>query len=443
MPRSLVSFLGAALTTVSAVLFLVFFALDLAGLHTNPYFGIVTFVLLPAVFVTGLLLIPLGLWRARARAARGVPVRRWPVLDFDRASVRRTAIVIIALTGLNIAIVSMAAYKSVEYSESTGFCTGVCHTPMEPEAVAHANAVHASVSCASCHVGPGATGFVSAKMGGVRRLKAVVTGSVTRPVPVPVHDLPETAGTCFSCHTPERYIGDKVKRVREYADDEGSTEQVTTLTMKVGGGGFENGGPHGIHWHASPQTRIEYVATDAARETIVWVRVTDARGTRDYTTDGVTSDRIAAGVRRVMDCTDCHNRAGHPIQTTAERGLNLAIEQGLVPRGLPFVRREALASLKQEYPDRATADQQIESRLRGFYSQGAGVDQGQLTQAIAAVRRLHATNVFPAMNVTWGTYPNQLGHVDSNGCFRCHDDLHKSPAGKAITQDCETCHGME
>ena len=438
--RSLLSLFGAALTTVSAVLFLVFFALDLAGVHTNPYFGIVTFLLLPAAFVAGLLLIPFGLWRVRRRQAQGLPVRQWPVLNFAHAGVRWTAIVILALTGVNIAIVSIAAVKAVEYSDSTAFCTGVCHTPMRPEAVAHLGTLHASVSCAACHVGPGAAGFTSAKLGGIRRLKAVVTGTVSRPIPVPVHDLPETAGTCFTCHTPERYIGDKVKRVREYADDEGSTEQVTTLTMRVGGGGFENGGPHGIHWHASPQTRIEYVATDAARDTILWVRVTDAKGTRDYTADGVTSDRIAAGVRRVMDCTDCHNRAGHLIQTTAERGLNLAIEQGLVPRSLPFVRREALASLKQEYPDRTTADRQIESRLRAFYG---SADQGQLAQAIAAVRRLHATNVFPAMKVTWGTYPNQLGHIDSNGCFRCHDDLHKSATGKAITQDCETCHGME
>jgi hypothetical protein len=443
MPRSLLSVLVAALTTVCAVLFLVFFGLDLAGLHANPYFGIVTFVLLPALFVAGLLLIPLGVWRARARAARGVPARDWPVLDFARASVRRTAIVIIALTGVNIAIVSMAAYKSVEYADSTGFCTGVCHTPMQPEAVAHVNTVHASVSCASCHVGPGAPGFVSAKVGGVRRLNAVVTRSVTRPIPVPVHDLPATDGTCATCHTPERYIGDKVKRVHEYAEDEGSTEQVTTLTMKVGGGGFENGGPHGIHWHASPQTRIEYVATDATRATIAWVRVTDTRGTREYTADGATSEQIAAGVRRVMDCTDCHNRAGHAMVATPERAVNLAIQQGLVPRELPFIRREAVAALKQDYPDHSTAEQQIESRLRAFYATSAAGSPAPVTQAIAAVRRLHAINVFPAMNVTWGTYPDHRGHIDTNGCFRCHDDLHKSTTGRAITQDCETCHGME
>jgi NapC/NirT cytochrome c family protein len=440
--RNLLSFAGAALTTVGAVLFLVFFALDLVGFHTNPYFGIVTFVILPALFVTGLLLIPLGIWRTRRRIARGMRAREWPVLNFARASVRWTAIVIIALTGINIAIVSMAAYKAVEYSDSTGFCTGVCHTPMEPQAIAHSNAVHASVSCASCHVGPGASGFVSAKMGGVRRLRAVVTGHVSRPIPVPVRDLPETAGTCLECHRRDRYVGDRVKQIREYADDETATEQVTTLTMKVGGGGFERGGPHGIHWHASPQTQIEYVASEENRDTILWLRVTDARGPREYTADGVTREQMAAGVRRTMDCTDCHNRAGHTMIATPERSVNTAIDQGLLPRGLPFIRREAVAALKQEFNDRGAAEQQIETRLRGFYGTTPGVDPLRLTQAVDAVRRIYATNVFPTMHVKWGTYPNHLGHVDSNGCFRCHDELHKTAAGKAITQDCEICHGM-
>ena len=163
--RSLLPLFGAALTTVSAVLFLVFFALDLAGFHTNPYFGIVTFLLLPATFVAGLLLIPFSLWRARRRQAQGLPVRQWPVLNFAHAGVRWTAIVILALTGVNIAIVAMAAAKAVEYSDSTDFCTGVCHTPMEPEAVAHLGTLHASVSCAACHVGPGAAGFIEREAG--------------------------------------------------------------------------------------------------------------------------------------------------------------------------------------------------------------------------------------------------------------------------------------
>ena len=42
------SVIGAVLTTVSAVVFLVFFGLDLFGFHANPYLGILFFLVLPA-----------------------------------------------------------------------------------------------------------------------------------------------------------------------------------------------------------------------------------------------------------------------------------------------------------------------------------------------------------------------------------------------------------
>lgn len=434
--------LGVVLTTISAILFLLFLFLDLAGLHSNPYLGIVTFLLLPMLFVIGLLLIPFGLWRGRRRTAAGHGAAPWPVVDFARATVRRWAILILVLTAINVAIVTTAAFKVVEYADSTPFCTGVCHTPMRPEAIAHQQTAHANVSCVSCHIGPGPQGFVEAKLGGVRRLAGVISGDYERPIPVPVHDLPSAVGTCISCHSSERFIGERTRRIRSYSDDETTSEQVTTLTFHVGGGGHENGGPHGIHWHASPQTRIEYVTTDATRETIPWVRVSDRRGTREYTADGVSAAQVAAGERRVMDCTDCHNRVGHRIAPTAERAVDDALATGFLPR-LPFVRREAIAALSVEYPDEGAAQLGIAQRLQAFYAQQPRRSSGpRVAQAVSATQAVYARNVFPAMNVTWGRYPSQLGHSEAPGCFRCHDER-KSADGRVITQDCEACHRME
>jgi hypothetical protein len=47
------------------------------------------------------------------------------------------------------------------------------------------------------------------------------------------------------------------------------------------------------------------------------------------------------------------------------------------------------------------------------------------------------------MNIGWGTYANQNGHTTSNGCFRCHDESHKTRDGLAIRQDCQLCHVIE
>lgn len=46
------------------------------------------------------------------------------------------------------------------------------------------------------------------------------------------------------------------------------------------------------------------------------------------------------------------------------------------------------------------------------------------------------------MNVKWGSYPNNIGHTDFTGCFRCHDDGHLADGGKKITQDCNACHQL-
>lgn len=66
-----------------------------------------------------------------------------------------------------------------------------------------------------------------------------------------------------------------------------------------------------------------------------------------------------------------------------------------------------------------------------------------MQQAIAVTQGIYRTNVFPSMRVAWGTYANQLGHTTSAGCFRCHDEDHKTAGGLAIRQDCELCHAIE
>src|SRR5262245_12918605 len=118
--RTPVSVLGMVLTTVSAVVFLVVFLADLFGLHSNPYLGILFFLVLPAIFLVGLVLIPFGAWRERRRRARGraASEMQWPRLDLNDARQRHTAILIFAATMANVVIVSLASYRGVEYMDS-------------------------------------------------------------------------------------------------------------------------------------------------------------------------------------------------------------------------------------------------------------------------------------------------------------------------------------
>jgi hypothetical protein len=190
--------------------------------------------------------------------------------------------------------------------------------------------------------------------------------------------------------------------------------------------------------------QIEYVATDATRQTIPYVRFTDRGGNvREFVAAGATLEQFAAGTRRRMDCMDCHNRPAHTFHASPERAVDAAIAQGRIPRELAFVRREAVAAVGAEYGDRAAALAAIAQRLNDFYRDRGGAEARLVERAVAAAQDAWSRNVFPAMNVKWGTYPNQLGHVDAPGCFRCHDDEHKAADGSVIRQGCELCHTIQ
>src|SRR5262249_32051626 len=154
-----------------------------------------------------------------------------------------------------------------------------------------------------------------------------------------------------------------------------------------------------------------------------------------------TDEMINNGHRRQMECADCHNAVGHPISPTAEKAVDQAIAANQVSRELPFARREALRLVKASYPTQEEGLQTIERDLRHFYeTQSKGVDQQAVSKAVGAVRDVYRRNVFPDMKVTWGTYPDNKGHITSNGCFRCHDGSHTAKDGSTINADCEYCH---
>lgn len=449
--RNTLSIAGAVLTTVSAVLFLTFFALEMLGWtdHSNPYLGIIFFIVLPSIFIVGLLLIPVGGWVERRRRLRGLPpsLRQWPRLDFNHARTRMVLMIVLVLTPVNVLIASLAAYKGVEAMDSVGFCGQVCHEVMQPQFVAYQNGPHSRVKCVACHIGPGADWFVRSKLSGARQVYAVMMNTHSRPIPSPVHDLRPARETCEQCHWPTQFHGDKLETRYEYADDEGNSETVTTLQLRIGGVDV-NGQPRGIHWHVAEQNAIEYIALDRARQQIGYVKLTGPDGqVREYFADGVTEDQLAAGERRQMDCVDCHNRPSHRFASTPDRAINEAIGAGAIPKDLPFIKREALALMTAPYPSREQAAAEIEQRLTAFYRDQHpaiwNTRRDDVSRAVRSLQAVHNRNVFPAMSVTFGSYPNNIGHVDSPGCFRCHDDTHTTKAGAVISQDCETCHVIQ
>jgi len=442
--RNFVSIVGAVITTIAAVMFIAFFLVDVWGFHTNPYLGIIFFVFFPALFVLGLLLIPVGIWRERRVRLKGAPsMAAWPRIDLNSPGVRKVAFAILILTPLNVLIVSAAGYKAIEVSDSVAFCGATCHEVMQPEYAAYQHGPHARVKCVDCHIGPGADWFVQAKISGARQVLAVFTGSHSRPIQSPVHNLRPASGTCQQCHWPAKFHGDKVETIYDYADDETNTETVTNLRLRIGG--LDGSGKaRGIHWHVAEENAIEYVSLDEKRQNIAWIQQTTPNGVVEYRAEGVTDADIAKGQRRRMDCIDCHNRPSHIFERSVERGVNKVISTGGAPKDLPFLKREAVAALKAEYSSHEEASAKIESALTSFYQKQYPDTwtsrKADITRTVTSLQALYKRNVFPSMKLTWGYHADNRGHMEFPGCFRCHDDLHKSKDGKVIRQDCELCH---
>ena len=438
-----ISLIGGGITSASALTLLGFWAIEVVGhVAINPYLGIIFFLILPALFIFGLLLIPLGIYlrRRQLRAAGQLPTV-YPKIDLGDPLFRRAIDMVLLATVVNVIIVAMASYRGVAYMDTAQFCGQSCHVVMTPEYTAYQASAHSHVACVACHVGEGAKSYVKAKVNGTKQLIEVTFDSYPRPITSPVSNLRPAREICEGCHAPAKFIGERMLVKTSFADDEKNTMTKTLVLLHLGGRDSLSRltGIHGVHLG-----HIEYIATDRQRQVIPWVSKRNADGT---STDFVSSDATAAvkGEKRVMDCIDCHNRAAHTFQNP-EDALNRAMAEGAINNTLPFVHKEGLELLKANYSSQAEAETKIKDNLKEFYrSQHPEVLSGHadlIDQAGASLFTIYRQNVFPDMKVTWGTHPNNVGHNAYPGCFRCHDGSHNAKDGKSITQDCAACHNL-
>jgi nitrate/TMAO reductase-like tetraheme cytochrome c subunit len=450
LSQNVLTMAGAVLTTSSAFTILGYWLFDLTtGGTNNPYLGVIFFLILPGIFAIGLALMPIGaLWQRRKLRATGQLRNEYPKVDFSAPVFRHAAIWVVGLTALNAAILSVGTYRGVEYMDSASFCGQTCHTVMQPEFTAYQNSPHQRVGCVECHIGPGAGWFVKSKLSGLRQVYAVTFHTYDRPIPSPVQQLRPARETCEQCHWPQKFTGDKLIVRKKYSDDEKNSPLTTVLVMKIGG---HNGdGAVGIHGrHLDVQSRIQYLAVDRQRQSIPSVTYVDDDGKKvefGSTDAKPTREQILAGESRAMDCIDCHNRPAHNFQPP-DRAVDEAMSAGRISADLPFIKKKAVEVLKAAYSSRDVAAQHIAANLNQFYRtsfpDSFANQQPAIAAAIAQVQAIYLQNVFPAMNVAWGSYPNNLGHTDFPGCFRCHDGNHTTADGKRmISNDCDTCHTL-
>lgn len=430
-----VSMAGVTLVTLAGFSWIFVLPANLRGHVENPYIGLLVFIAIPAVFFLGLILIPIGIALGKRRVATHLAM-----LPDRRTALRRAAIFFAVMTAANVIIGSQVSYRAVEHMDTVQFCGQSCHV-MKPEFTAHLQPPHQQVACASCHVGPGTTGWLKAKMAGTRQLMEVIFNSFPRPIESALasNRLVSSTETCEQCHARQKYVGPRLRITAKYQPDEHNTRTETVLTMLVGGGA--SGGIHGAH--LGPGVRIRYAAQDKQRQTISWVEYRNSATGAVRTYQAGDAKANASFPTFEMQCADCHNRAAHRFEDP-DRAVDQALAGGQIDASLPFAKKTGVELIKAAYQTDSEAEQKIPAGFAAFYRQGhpdvADKRASEIQAAGAALLAIYQRNVFPDLKVTWGTYLNNLGHVDTPGCFRCHDGGHSTAAGQTISQDCDICH---
>ena len=438
-----ISLAGGAATTASGVTMVAYWLVEIFGRpNDNPYLGIIFFLILPALFIGGLVLIPIGMYlrRKQLQKAGQIPVA-FPKIDLNDRMFRHGLDIVLVATIVNLLVVAVASYRGAAYMDSPQFCGQSCHV-MHPEYTAYKVSAHSHVDCVACHIGSGAKSYFEAKVNGTKQLVEVSINRYPTPIESPVQNLRPARDICEGCHTPARFVGEKLLVKSSFADDEKNTETQSVVVLHLGGRDSLSHltGIHGVHLG-----HIEYIATDPTRTTIPWVQKRNADGSETVFASPDAGSGVPAGERRVMDCIDCHNRAAHTF-VTAEDALNRAMAEGAISPELPWVHKEGLALLKGAYASQEEASTRIPRELDAFYSsqhpEVIANNAAKVKEAGQELVTLYSQNVFPYMKVTWGTHPNHIGHMNYPGCFRCHDGSHAGKDGTSITQDCAACHNL-
>ena len=437
---------GAISAVVCFSVILCLIILDIISKGANPYLIGFTYLILPLFLIFSIFLILFGAWRERKRREKHGHVKKFPHIDFNDPSHQKWAFIIIAIATLFLFFSTYGAYRAYEFTESVQFCGKVCHQVMNPEFTAHSFSPHAHVSCTECHVGSGPDWYVRSKLSGLRQIYKAATHTYHQPIETPVKNLRPAQETCEHCHWPQQFYGAVELDKNYFLSDESNTEWRTKMLVFVGGGAPPFGKREGIHWHMNIKNKIYYVASDDKRQVIPWVKSISPDGKATVFVDKkskASAEHPPKGEMRRMDCIDCHNRPTHIYRAPSE-AVDEAMGSHALDSSLPYMKREAVKALTKEYDSTETARDQIRKYLETFYEShypdAISQKKESLDKSIEAVQKIYETNFFPHMKVSWKKYPNNIGHLISTGCFRCHDGKHKSQDGRMISNDCRTCH---
>jgi hypothetical protein len=446
--KNWLTIIGSIIAVVNLALIIVLFIISTIFNKSNTNLGLFIYVILPGFMIMGLLLIPIGMFRERNKLRKSeIHEAKFPRIDLNDPR-HRNAFIIFTITTIVVLFLStMGSFEAYHMTESVEFCGTLCHQVMEPEHTAFQNSPHANVACVECHVGTGASWYIKSKISGLHQVYAVMTKSYPTPIETPLHDLRPARETCEKCHWPQKFYARSLWTKKYFLADSANSEWNVMLQMKTGPEFSGMGLKEGIHWHINPAVNIEYISENDKRESISYVKYTN-KTSGEITVyrsekNPVSDSLISASTARTMDCIDCHNRPSHNYKSPTVY-FDRAMTAGEISKDIPFFKKVTMGILNGTFTDKDTAFMKIEDGITDYYKKDYAdyysKNTGIINNAIASVKKAFSQNNFPKMKVTYDRYPEHIGHLESDGCFRCHNGSFKADNGRAISNDCNLCH---
>lgn len=340
-------------------------------------------------------------------------------------------------------LVAFGGIHTWEYTNSNQFCGTACHT-MPPQNAVFQESPHSNVTCEECHIGR-ASFFDQAirKTQGIKESYYQIFNLYEYPIRAKV--LRPSVETCEKCHRPETFSDDSLRLIHRYADDHLNTATINYLIMKTGGGDARTGEARGIHWHIT--NKVMYYSADELGQEIPYVRVYHSDGSYTEYTDvesGFSPDGFEEIHLKPMDCITCHNRVTHEFMFPSD-AVDLAMSRGLIDPSIPLIHEKAVTALQTTHETREAAmkafadiEEDYKREFFDYYSQ----NEQKVKQAVAEIQAIYDRTVFHEQKIDPTTYPNNLGHMNSPGCFRCHGGTHLNAENEAIRLECNLCHSI-
>ncbi|HEX9092158.1 MAG TPA: NapC/NirT family cytochrome c [Anaerolineales bacterium] len=346
-----------------------------------------------------------------------------------------------AILGVLTLIVLIGAAYGWQYTNSPQFCGTTCHT-MPPEYTAYLASPHARVDCVECHIGRGFIATqITRKAGDMRHIFATLFHNYT--YPIYAANMRPARETCERCHNPDKFSDDSLREDLRFQDDIDNTSYSIFLSLKTGGGTSRQGLGKGIHWHV--ENKVLYYATDELQQNIPYIRVYNSDGTYTEYTDLASSFNPASLKEedlKEMDCVTCHNRVTHLVPMPDDQ-MDAAIARGFIDKTIPSIREKGIEVLSKTYSSQQeglNAIAGLDNFYQAYYPDFYAANPQVIQSAIAFIQSIYSSSVNLDQLSDWFTHPNNIGHMDFAGCFRCHDGKHMDTKQQAVRLECNLCH---